>query len=63
MEHLVLWSAGLVGPCYGAILIGLIVARRLFPTVQFLDDLSEWLLLFFASIAAIAVAGIVVQLT
>ena len=62
MEHLVAYAAVLTGPCFGVMLVGLIIARRLFRDVQILFDLSEWILLIIAAIVAIAVAGVAVQL-
>lgn len=62
MERLVAYAAVLTGPCFGVMLVGLIAARRLFRDVQFLFDLSEWVLLIIAGIVALAIAGVVVQL-
>ncbi len=62
MERLVAYAAVLTGPCFGVMLVGLVIARRLFRDVQILFDLSEWILLIIAAIVALAIAGVVVQL-
>ena len=62
MERLILWSAVLIGPCYALMILGLVIARRVFSNTQILFDLNEWVLLLVAAIVAMAVAGVVVQL-
>jgi hypothetical protein len=62
MERLVLCSVVLIGPCYVLMILGLVIARRVFPNTQILFDLNEWVLLLVAAIVAMAVAGVVVQL-
>lgn len=62
MERLIAYAIVLTGPCYGVMLVGLIIARRLFRDAQILFDLSEWILLIIAAIVALAIAGVVVQL-
>lgn len=57
-----MYAAVLTGPFLGVMLVGLIIARRLFRDVQILFDLSEWILLIIAAIVALAIAGVVVQL-
>ena len=62
MERLVLCSVVLIGPCYVLMILGLVIARRVFSNTQILFDLNEWVLLLVAAIVAMAVAGVVVQL-
>jgi len=62
MERLALWSMALFGPCYGLMILGLLIARRVFSETQILFELNEWGTLFVAAIVAVAVAGVVVQL-
>lgn len=62
MERLVIYATFLTGPCFGTMLVSLIVARRLFRDVQILFELNEWMLSVFAAIVSFAIAGVVVQL-
>ncbi len=62
MQRLTLWSATLVGPCYGILLVGLIVARRFFPEAQILYELTEPILMIAAATIALAIAGLITQI-
>ncbi len=62
MQYLILLWAVFVGPCYVALLVGLLVGRRCFPEAQPLYELTEPILFFAASVMALALAGTVMQL-
>lgn len=61
MIHLIQWTAALVGPFYLLLLVGLYVGRRLNPDTQILVEVNEPMLMVAASILAVAVAGVFVQ--
>jgi hypothetical protein len=62
MQRLVLWSAILTGPCLVLLMLALYLARRLFPEVRILFELTEPILMIAAGIVALALAGVSVQL-
>ncbi len=60
MQRLILVWVVLVGPCYVALLVGLLLGRRYYPEAQPLYDLTEPILFYAASIVALALAGAIV---
>ncbi len=56
------WWAILVGPCFALLLLGLVLARRFFPVAQILFDVTEPVLLCTATIIALALAGVMMQM-
>lgn len=61
MERLIILSALLVGPIYLVMLAAIYFARRLFPDMQILFELTEPMLILAAATLAFAVAGMLVQ--
>ena len=62
MQHLVLWSATLTGPCLLLLMLAQYLARRFFPAVRVLFEVSEPILVIAAGTVALALAGVIVQL-
>ncbi|MBI5033385.1 MAG: hypothetical protein HZB51_22925 [Chloroflexi bacterium] len=62
MIQLFHWTVTLVGPFYLMLLMGLYVGRRLNPDARIWVEVNEPMLIVVASILALAVAGVIVQI-
>lgn len=61
MQRLILFAIMLFGPCLLILLAALYLARRFFPEMQVLFELSESMLVFAAGVIAFALAGLLAQ--
>jgi hypothetical protein len=62
MQRLMFLSAILTGPCLVLLMLALYLARRFFPEVRILFEVSEPILVIAAGTVALALAGVIVQL-
>ncbi len=62
MQRLILVWVILIGPCYVACLVGLMLGRRFCPEAQALYELTESIVFYAAAVMALALAGMIVQL-
>jgi hypothetical protein len=59
MIRVIEWSITLVGPiCFG-MLLTLYIARRACPANQFLQEISDPMVIIAASVVALAIAGLI----
>ncbi|CAG0997559.1 hypothetical protein GPROT1_03573 [Gammaproteobacteria bacterium] len=61
MIRVIEWSILLMGPIFCGLLIGLNLSRHVCHDNQFLQEVSEPMLIVAASVIALALAGLIVQ--